>query len=122
MLNPLADNFLDSVDATRARIAQSGELPETWSYIDVEGLDPRMDWTDLWFASLVGGVDTPRLHQAYHMYALYGLTDPTAIANTISQLFPAGGPTVRLVVPEILVGPLTRVGPQWVLGSTLFTK
>ena len=122
LLNPLADNFLDSVDATRVRIAQSGELPETWSYIDVEGLDPRMDWTDLWFASLVGGVDTPRLHQAYHMYALYGVTDPTAIANIISQLFPAGGPTVRLVVPETLVGPLTRVGPQWVLGSTLFTK
>jgi hypothetical protein len=119
-LNPVADSFFDSVDATRTRIAQSGELPETWSYIDTEGLDPRMDWTDLWFASLVGGLDTPRLNRAYHMYALYGVTDPTQQANVITQLFPAGGPTVRLVVPEALVGPLTQDGSQWVVGSTLF--
>jgi len=119
-LDPLADRFFDAVDATRARVAQSGELPETWSYIDTEGLDPRLDWTDLWFASLVGGLDTPRLNQAYHMYALYGVTDPTQQANIIAQLFPAGGPTVRLVIPESLVTPLTSEGPQWAVGTTLF--
>jgi hypothetical protein len=54
-LNPVADSFFDSVDATRTRIAQSGELPETWSYIDTEGLDPRMDWTDLWYPAVPRG-------------------------------------------------------------------
>jgi len=119
-LDPLADRFFLAVDATRARIAQTGELPETWSYIDTDGLDPRLDWTDLWFASLVGGVDTPRLDQAYHMYALYGITDPTVQANLIAQLFPAGGPPIHLVVPESLVTPLTREGPRWIVGTTLF--
>ncbi len=79
-----------------------------------------MDWTDLWFASLVGGLDTPRLDHAYHMYALYGVTDPTQQANIITQLFPAGGPTVRLIVPESLVAPLTHDSSQWVVGTTLF--
>ena len=121
-LDPLADSFLDAVDATRQRIAQTGELPEMWSYVDLEGLDPRMDWTDLWFASLVGGLDTPRLDRALHMYALYGVTDPTQQANIITELFPAGGPTVRLIVPEFLVAPLTHDSPQWVVGTTLFPQ
>ena len=117
-LDPLADSFLDSVDSTRARIAQTGELPETYSYVDIEGLDPRMDWTDLWFASLVGGIDTPRLNRAYHMYALYGVTDPTSAASIITQMFPSGGATVRLVVPPSSSGRSLASG--WTVGVNLF--
>ena len=64
-LDPVGDSFLDAVDATRARDrADAGVLPEQYSYIDIEGLDPgRPDWTDLWFSALVGDLDTPRLNR-----------------------------------------------------------
>jgi hypothetical protein len=116
--DPLADSFLDAVDSTRAQIKQSGIPPESFSYIDIDGLDYRTDWVDYWFTALVGGMDTPRVNRAYSLFALHGVTDPTAAAQIISANFAPG--SVRLIVPESLVAPLERTSPLWSVGSTLF--
>ena len=121
-LDPLGSAFLDAVDTTRARVAATGELPEDWSYVDIEGLDTRMDWTDLWFASLVGGVDTPRLKRALYMYGLYGVSDPTTAAGILTRQFPPETVPLRLVVPQELVGPLTQADRGWIEGSTVFPR
>ena len=120
----VADTFLDAVDSTGLTIKQTGELPEEWSYIDLEGLDARADWVDLWFAALVGGMDSSRVTRAYDMYPLSGVTDPTAAARIIAtQLFPQGAPPgVRLVVPQSLVAPLAQASPTWVVGTNLFAR
>jgi hypothetical protein len=117
--DPLADSFLDAVDSTRAQIAQTGELPESFSYVSIEGLDPRTDWVDYWFTALVGGMDPPRVDRAYHMYGLYQVTDPVAAARIVTQMFPIGTePAVRLVVPASMVTPLVQLG--WTVGVNVF--
>ena len=122
-LDPIADSFLDSVDGTTARLAQTGGLPETYSYADIEGLDPRPDWTDLWFACLVGGLDTPRLNRAYLFYQLTGVRDPATAAGILTRVFPPdAAPGLRLVVPQALATALAATSSQWVIGSNVFPK
>ena len=120
-LDPVGNSFLDAADNTRVRAKESGVYPEQWSYIDIEGLDPgRPDWTDLWFSALVGDLTSPRLARAYSLYTLNGVTDPTAAATSLTQLFPPSGGAVRLVVPDSLIQPLVQNG--WTLGTNVFPR
>ena len=116
-----AGSFLDAVDSTNAQIKRTGAVPESFSYVDLGDLDPRVDWVDYWFIALVGGMDTPRVNQAYHMWGLYQVADPTAAAGIVTRMFPIGlEPAVRLVVPPSMVAPLVALG--WTVGVNVFPR
>ena len=64
----------------------------------------------------------PGSQRAYSLYSpLNSVTDPTAAAVALTQLFPpSGGLGVRLVVPDSMVQPLVQNG--WTLGTNVFPR
>ena len=112
LLDPLADNFLDSVDSTRARIAQSGSYPRRARTSTSRASIPG--WTGPTSGSPRSWAVSTRLgcNQAYHMYALYGVTDPTAIGEHPSRSCSRRvGRRSGSSVPAAWSAPLTRSRP-----------
>lgn len=112
--DPLAEKAVEQLlaAATAARAGGAG----TWVYLDVDGGVTSSDLSDMWFATLVGRFDRPRLPKAL---ALAGVNDPGAVdprraADLVAAVYPkVAGKDVRLVAPPAVVDELVRRGHPW---------
>lgn len=116
--------LLTTAEAVR-EIATRAEDTATWSYLDIDNVEPVPDLTDIWFGALVGNLDTVHIRRALALGALNqpDRRDLGEAADALERIYERiAVPNLRLVGPEPLIEELVRRGAPWTTPGLLWTR